>query len=155
MSPVGSKIDFKGDLIFESTAWFFVVILKFIFTLIYEIKIFEKKFLLTKIISLKLRYLLELLFLYKKKMNTSEEKLKNTKSLQIRFVIVSPISQAISKRLWKINVLVIKLFLYKIKIMIITELGKKFLNITWCQSWITWAVKRKKSSGILSSETST
>ena len=44
---------------------------------------------------MQLRYLLELHFQYKKKMNTSEEKLKNTKSLQIRFVIVSAISQDI------------------------------------------------------------
>ena len=48
MSPIGSKIDFKGDPIFESAAWFFVIILKFIFTSIFEIKIHEKKFLDTK-----------------------------------------------------------------------------------------------------------
>ena len=48
MSPIGSKIDFKGDPIFESTAWFFVIILKFISTSIFEIKIHEKKFLDTK-----------------------------------------------------------------------------------------------------------
>ena len=93
--PNGFEIDFVRNPISGSASKFFVFILKFIFTLIFEIKIFEKKFLFTKIISLKLRYLLELLFLYKKKMNTSEEKLKNTKSLQIRFVIVSPISQDI------------------------------------------------------------
>ena len=45
---------------------------------------------------MKLRYLLEWRFQFKKKMNTSEEKLKNTKSLQIPFVIVSPKSQDIN-----------------------------------------------------------
>ena len=48
MSPNGSKIDFVGDLIFESAAWFFVIIMKFISTLIFEIKIHEKKFLDSK-----------------------------------------------------------------------------------------------------------
>ena len=43
MSPIGSKIDFKGDPIFESAAWFFVIIIEFIFTSIFEIKIYEKK----------------------------------------------------------------------------------------------------------------
>ena len=33
----------RGDPIFESAAWFFVIILKFIFTPIFEIKINEKK----------------------------------------------------------------------------------------------------------------
>ena len=42
-SPIGSKINFSGELIFESAAWFFVIILKFIFTPIFEIKIHEKK----------------------------------------------------------------------------------------------------------------
>ena len=42
MSPNGSKIDFKGDPIFESAVWFFVIILEFIFTSIFEIKIHEK-----------------------------------------------------------------------------------------------------------------
>ena len=36
---------FRGDPIFKSVAWFFVKNLKFIFTLISEIKIHEKKFL--------------------------------------------------------------------------------------------------------------
>ena len=44
MSQIGSKIDFKGDPNFESAAWFFVNILKFIF----EIKIKKKEFLDTK-----------------------------------------------------------------------------------------------------------
>ena len=44
MSSIGSKIDFKGDPIFESAASFFVIILKFIFTSIFEIEIHEKKF---------------------------------------------------------------------------------------------------------------
>ena len=51
VSPNGSKIDFKGDPIFESTANFFVIILKFIFKSIFEIKIHEKTFLDTQKIS--------------------------------------------------------------------------------------------------------
>ena len=51
VSPIGSKIDFKGDPIFESAAWFFVIILKLILTPIFEIKVHEKKFLDTKKIS--------------------------------------------------------------------------------------------------------
>ena len=39
----GFKIDFVRNPIPGSAAQFFVIILKFIFTLIYEIKIFEKK----------------------------------------------------------------------------------------------------------------
>ena len=42
VSPIGSKIDFKRDPIFESAAWFFVIILKFIFTSNFEIEIYEK-----------------------------------------------------------------------------------------------------------------
>ena len=38
----------KADAIFYSAAWFFFIILKFIFTSIFEIKIHEKKFLDTK-----------------------------------------------------------------------------------------------------------
>ena len=38
----------RGDPIFESAAWFFVIILKFISTSIFEIKIHEKKFRDTK-----------------------------------------------------------------------------------------------------------
>ena len=45
---MGPKIDFKGNPIFESAAWFCVIILKFIFTSIFEIKIHEKKFLTPK-----------------------------------------------------------------------------------------------------------
>ena len=51
LSLIGSKIDFWEDPIFESAAWCFVVILKFIFTPIFEIKIHEKNFLDTKKIS--------------------------------------------------------------------------------------------------------
>ena len=51
MSPFGFKIDFKGEPFFESSAWFFVIILKFIFTFIFENKIHENKFLDTKKIS--------------------------------------------------------------------------------------------------------
>ena len=49
--PYGFKIDFVRNPISESAAWFFVVILKFIFTPIFEIKIYEKKFLDTQKIS--------------------------------------------------------------------------------------------------------
>ena len=38
----------RADAIFDSAAWFFVIILKFIFTTIFEIKIQEKKILDTK-----------------------------------------------------------------------------------------------------------
>ena len=43
VSPIGSKIDLLGVPIFESVAWFFVIILKFIFTPIFKIIIPEKK----------------------------------------------------------------------------------------------------------------
>ena len=48
VSPIGSKIDFSGDPIFQSAAWFFIIILKFIFSSIFEIQIHENKFLSTK-----------------------------------------------------------------------------------------------------------
>ena len=48
LSSNGCKIDFLGDPIYESVAWFFVIILKFLFTLISEIKAHEKKFIATK-----------------------------------------------------------------------------------------------------------
>ena len=48
VSPNGSKIDFMGEPIFESVRSFFVIILKFIFTPIFEIQIHEKKFIDTK-----------------------------------------------------------------------------------------------------------
>ena len=38
----------RGDPTFESAAWFFVIILKFIFTSIFEIKIHEKNSLAPK-----------------------------------------------------------------------------------------------------------
>ena len=41
----------RGDPIFESAAWFFIIILKFIFTSNFEIKINEEKLLDTKKIS--------------------------------------------------------------------------------------------------------
>ena len=41
----------RTDPILESAAWFFVIILKFIFTSIFEIKICEKKILDTEKIS--------------------------------------------------------------------------------------------------------
>ena len=42
VSPNGSKMDFEGDPFFESVAWFFVINLKFILTLISEIEINKK-----------------------------------------------------------------------------------------------------------------
>ena len=38
----------RGPPIFESAAWFFVIIVKFFFTFIFEIKIHEKKIMDTK-----------------------------------------------------------------------------------------------------------
>ena len=46
--PYGFEIDFVRNPISGSAAWFFVIILKFILTPIFEIKIHEKKFLGTK-----------------------------------------------------------------------------------------------------------
>ena len=46
--PYGFEIDFVRNLISGSAAWFFVIIVKFIFTSIFKIKIFEKKFLTPK-----------------------------------------------------------------------------------------------------------
>ena len=43
MSPIGSKIDFWRNFILESAAGFYIIILKFIFTPIFEIEIHEKK----------------------------------------------------------------------------------------------------------------
>ena len=43
----GSKIDFLGDPILQSAAWFFVIILEFIFAPIFDIQI-DKKILDTK-----------------------------------------------------------------------------------------------------------
>ena len=40
--PYGFKIDFARNLFSGSAAWFFVIILKFIFTPIFEIEIYEK-----------------------------------------------------------------------------------------------------------------
>ena len=49
--PYAFKVDFVRNPISEPAAQFFVYILNFIFSPIYEIKISEKKFLNTKIIS--------------------------------------------------------------------------------------------------------
>ena len=46
--PYSFEIDFEGNPFYRSASWFFVIILKFIFTTIFEIKIYEKKFLDTK-----------------------------------------------------------------------------------------------------------
>ena len=55
VSPNGSKIDFKGASFLKASR-FFVVILKFIFKSIFEIKITKKKFLDTKKISFSKAY---------------------------------------------------------------------------------------------------
>ena len=47
----GFEIDFVGNPISGSAAWFFIIILKFIFTPIFEIKIYEKNSLTQKKIS--------------------------------------------------------------------------------------------------------
>ena len=78
MSPIGSKIDFKGNPIFETAARFFVIILKFIFTSIFEIKIHEKKFLDTKKISFS-KAVFEAEFEYEK----IDKNFKKLKSLKI------------------------------------------------------------------------
>ena len=49
--PLGFEIDFVRNPFSGSAAWFFVIILKFIFTAIFEIKNHVKKFLGTKKIS--------------------------------------------------------------------------------------------------------
>ena len=49
--PYGFEIDIVRDPISESTSWFIVIILKFISTPIFVIKIYEKKFHDTKQIS--------------------------------------------------------------------------------------------------------
>ena len=46
--PYGFEIDFVRNPISGTAAWFFVIILKFIFTPILEIKVYVKKFLGTK-----------------------------------------------------------------------------------------------------------
>ena len=46
--PYGFKIDFVRNPISAPATWFFVIILKFIFTLIFEIKIHEKNSLTPK-----------------------------------------------------------------------------------------------------------
>ena len=49
--PYGFEMDFLRSPDSGSAAWFFVIILKFIFTPIFEIKIYEEKFLDIKKIS--------------------------------------------------------------------------------------------------------
>ena len=48
MRPSGFEIDFVNNPLSGSAAWFFVIILKFIFTAIFEIKNHVKNFLTTK-----------------------------------------------------------------------------------------------------------
>ena len=50
--PYGFEIDFGRNAISGSAAWFFVIVLKFIFTSICEIRIYKKKFLNTKKVSM-------------------------------------------------------------------------------------------------------
>ena len=70
VSPIGSKIDFWGDHIFVSAARLFVIILKFIFTLIFEIIIHEKNSLTSKKFhfqrSIFIKYLLQGIFMKSK-----------------------------------------------------------------------------------------
>ena len=49
--PYGFEIDIARNSIPGSAAWFIIIILKFILTLIFEIKIHEEKFLDTEKIS--------------------------------------------------------------------------------------------------------
>ena len=44
VQPFGFEIDFARNPISGSAAWFFVIIVKFIFTAIFEIKVHVKKF---------------------------------------------------------------------------------------------------------------
>ena len=46
--PYGFRIDYVRNPISGSAVWFFLIILKFIFTLIFETKIHEKNFLTLK-----------------------------------------------------------------------------------------------------------
>ena len=48
VQPLGFEIDFVRNPISGAAAWFFVIILKFIFTAIFEIKIYEKNSLTPK-----------------------------------------------------------------------------------------------------------
>ena len=61
--PIGSKIDFTGDPIFESARWFFIFILKFIFTSIFEIKIHEKNSLTRKKFHFRTPIFISIIFL--------------------------------------------------------------------------------------------
>ena len=56
VSPIGSKIDFMGNPIFESARWFFVIILELIFTPIFEIQIHEKNSLTQKKLFFECRF---------------------------------------------------------------------------------------------------
>ena len=49
--PYGFEVDFEVDPISGSAALFFIIILKFIFTPIFEIKVYERNFLTRKKIS--------------------------------------------------------------------------------------------------------
>ena len=57
MTTIEGNIDFVGDCIAESTAYFFVIILDFIFTPLIEIKIFERRCLAFKKIFLDFKFL--------------------------------------------------------------------------------------------------
>ena len=48
VQPLDFEIDFTRNTISGSAAWFFVIILKFIFTAIFQIKNHVKEFLVTK-----------------------------------------------------------------------------------------------------------
>ena len=55
--PYSFEIDFLGNPTSGSASWFFVIILKLIFSSIFEIKIHAKKFLDTKKISFQIKFL--------------------------------------------------------------------------------------------------
>ena len=60
----------RGDPIRDSAAWFFVIILKYIFTSIFEIKIHEKKFLdIKKNFIFEGRFLITIIFPAKENSN--------------------------------------------------------------------------------------
>ena len=60
--PYGFEIDFVRNSFPGSTAWFFVIILKFIYTPIFEIKIHEKNSLTPKNFTFKARFSEKLLW---------------------------------------------------------------------------------------------
>ena len=99
--PYGSEIDFVRDPISGSAAWFFVSILRFIFTPIFGIKIYEKKFLDTKKISLSKPDFHKLTFISIKLIKTLNEQ---------SWAISDPASVGIN--IMKISGILLKIFKY-------------------------------------------